>query len=71
MGPVKYPDVLLVEKVLKEKKIKGEKYLLVKWLGYSEKMNSWLPEKDILDFLGKPKFEVTSVSENKIKLKRI
>lgn len=71
LGPVKYPDVLLVEKVLKEKKIKGEKYLLVKFLGYSSSMNSWIPEKDIMDFLGKPKFEVTSMTENKIKLKRI
>jgi len=71
LNGVKYPDVLLVESVLKEKKIKGEKHLLVKWLGYSEKMNSWIPESQVLDFLGKPKYEVVSASESKIKLKRI
>lgn len=71
LQPVKYPDVLLVEKVLKTKKIGGKEHHLVKWLGYSEKMNSWIPKSDILDFLGKPKFEVTEMTENKIKLKRI
>jgi len=71
LGPVKYPDVLLVEKVLKEKKVGGEKHLLVKWLGYSEKMNTWIPESSVLDFLDKPKFAVKSASDTKITLKRI
>ena len=68
---VKYPDVLLVESVLKKKKVGNQTQLLVKWLGYSDKMNSWIPEKDILDFLGKPKYAVTSVTSSKIKLKKI
>lgn len=71
LGSVKYPDVLLVEKVEQTKKIKGVKHHLVKWLGYSSKMNSWIPETDILDFLGKPKYAVTGVTDSKIKLKKI
>ena len=71
LGPVKYPDVLLVETVLKEKKIKGEKYYLVKFLGYSSKMNSWLPESDFLDFTEKPKYAIKKISEDKIKLQKI
>ena len=68
---VKYPDVLLVESVLKKKKVGSETHLLVKWLGYSEKMNSCIPESQVLDFLGKPKYEVISATDSKIKLKRI
>lgn len=65
----KYPNVLLVENVLKEKKIKGVNHLLVKWLGYSDKWNSWVPETDILDFLNK-KYSVKSASEEKIVIKK-
>jgi len=68
---VKYPDVLLVESVLKEKMVRGEKQLLIKWLGYSEKMNTWIPARDILDFTDKPKYAVKSASDSKITLKRI
>lgn len=71
LGPVKYPDVLLVEQVLKEKMVKGSKMLLVKFLGYSEKMNTWIPESDIMDFLGKPKYAVKEAGPDKIRLKRI
>jgi hypothetical protein len=68
---VKYPDVLLVESVLKKKKVGSETQLLVKWLGYNEKMNSWIPENQVLDFLGKPKYEVVSATPTKIRLKRL
>lgn len=71
LNKVKYPDVLLVEKVLKKKKEKNETLLLVKWLGYSEKMNSWIPESQVLDFLDKPKYAVSSVTDDKIKLRRL
>ena len=71
LGPVKYPDVLLVEKVLKEKKVGDEKQLLIKWLGYSSSMNTWIPESSVLDFLDKPKFAVKKVTDTKITLKRI
>ena len=36
-----------IEKVLRYKTIKGERYGLVKWKGYSEKFNEWLPAADI------------------------
>ena len=71
LNSVKYPDVLLVEEVLKEKKIDGAKHLLVKWLGYSASMNSWIPATDVLDFLGKPKYQVKSVSGSRIKLQKL
>ena len=45
----KKDDVYRVEKVLKRKKVKGEEMVLVKWLGYSDKHNSWIPKKDIMD----------------------
>ena len=38
-------DVYRVEKILKRKK----GMVLVKWLGYDSKHNSWIPEKDIQD----------------------
>jgi len=71
LGTVKYPDVLLVEKVLKEKMVRGEKQLLIKWLGYSEKMNTWIPASDILDFTDKPKYTVKTATDSKITLKRL
>ena len=41
----KQDDVYRVEKILKRKK----GMVLVKWLGYDSKHNSWIPEKDIQD----------------------
>ena len=43
----KKDDVYRVEKVLKRKKVKGEEMVLVKWLGYSNKHNSWVNKKYI------------------------
>jgi hypothetical protein len=82
---VKYPDVLLVEKVLKSKMVKGKKQLFVKWLGYDDKFNSWVPESDIMDILEEPplvsaaptlrspspKYTVTKATPQKIKLKKV
>ena len=42
-------DVYRVEKILKRKKVGGEKMVLVKWLGYDSKHNSWIPESSIQD----------------------
>ena len=39
-------NVYLIEKVLDERKYKGKKQYLVKWLGYSDKHNNWLDEND-------------------------
>ena len=36
-----------IEKVLRYKTIKGKKYGLVKWKGYSEKFNEWLPVENL------------------------
>ena len=43
-------DVYLVEKILKTKKVKGKKYVLVKWLGYPDSANTWEPESYVKDF---------------------
>ena len=40
-------NFFLVEKILKEKKIRGQKYFFVKFLYYPEKFNLWVPESDI------------------------
>ena len=36
-----------IEKVLRTRKVKGVKQLFVKWLGYSDKFNSWILESDL------------------------
>lgn len=41
---VKYPDVYLVEKILRKKKDK----IYVKWLGFDNSFNSWIKKTDIL-----------------------
>ena len=48
-GVDKKDYVYRVEEVLKRKKVKGKKMVLVKWLGYDSKHNSWIPESDIQD----------------------
>ena len=41
--------VYRIEKIIKRKKVKGKKMVLVKWLGYDSKHNSWIPESSISD----------------------
>lgn len=43
MVKVKYPDVFLIEKVIRRK---GNK-LLVKWLGFDDSENSWIDKNDL------------------------
>ncbi|XP_044588800.1 uncharacterized protein LOC123267981 [Cotesia glomerata] len=43
LSKVKYPDVYLIEKVIREH---GNK-LYVKWLGFDSKHNSWINKKDL------------------------
>jgi len=43
-------DTYLVEAILKTKKVKGKKYVLVKWLGYPDSANTWEPETNVKDF---------------------
>ncbi|MDI9312031.1 MAG: DDE-type integrase/transposase/recombinase [Limnohabitans sp.] len=41
------PEEYRVEKIIKSKSVRGQKYYLVKWLGYSEEYNSWEPAENI------------------------
>src|SRR5271170_2088321 len=40
-------EVYRVEKVIRKKKIDGAEHALVKWSGYNEKHNQWIPVKDL------------------------
>ena len=40
-------EVYRVEKVIRKKNIGGVQHALVKWSGYSEKHNQWIPVKDL------------------------
>ena len=40
-------EVYRIEKVLRKKKINGVEHGLVKWIGYSDKFNQWLPVSKI------------------------
>lgn len=42
---VKYPDVYLVERIIRRQKNK----VFIKWLGFSHDHNSWVDKKDLLD----------------------
>jgi hypothetical protein len=39
-------EVYRVEKVIRKKKIDGVEHVLVKWSGYSDEYNQWIPMKD-------------------------
>ncbi|CAB3977555.1 uncharacterized transposon-derived [Paramuricea clavata] len=36
-----------IEKLLRRRTVKGKKMALIKWLGYDDKFNSWIPAGDI------------------------
>ena len=40
-------EVYRIEKVIRKKKINGIEHALVKWSGYSDKHNQWLPVKEL------------------------
>ena len=40
-------EVYRIEKVIRKKKIGGVEYALVKWMGYSNKFNEWIPADDL------------------------
>ena len=44
----KEQDVYRVEKIIRKKKINGIEHGLVKWIGYSEKFNTWEPMTNII-----------------------
>lgn len=41
--------VFKIEKIIKKKKRAGIPMVFVKWLGWNEKFNSWIPENQIID----------------------
>lgn len=45
LNPTKYHDIYLIREILKEKNGK----LLVAWMGYNDKFNSWIDKKDIYE----------------------
>jgi len=44
----KEQDVYRVEKLIRKKKINGIEHGLVKWVGYSDKFNTWEPMTNII-----------------------
>lgn len=42
-------DFWQIEKVLKKKKEKGKTFYLVKYLGYDNRFNAWVEEKDMVE----------------------
>ena len=44
---VKEPETFKIERVLQVKKIGKRRMALVKWLGYPDSFNQWIPESDI------------------------
>lgn len=49
----KVPDTYMVEKVLSKKKINGVMHYHIKWLGFADEHNSWIPESDFIADFGK------------------
>jgi len=46
--PPKEVEYFFIESVLKQKKIRGKLYYLVKYLYYPSKFNRWLPEENVV-----------------------
>ena len=44
---IQEPKVYKVERILDRKRVRGRAMVLVKWLGYSDDFNQWIPESDI------------------------
>ncbi|HLX52533.1 MAG TPA: chromo domain-containing protein, partial [Aquella sp.] len=42
-------EIYRIEKIIRKKKIKGVEYGLVKWIGYSDKFNTWEPMTEIIN----------------------
>ena len=43
----KWDDTYKIEKILAKKKENGKVKVLVKWLGYDRKFNSWIPKSEL------------------------
>jgi hypothetical protein len=40
-------EIYRIEKVLRKKIISGVEHALVKWMGYSDKFNKWIPTENL------------------------
>ena len=45
-----HEDTFRIEKVLRWKKKDGKRIARVKWVGYDNSYNSWVPESDIINY---------------------
>ncbi len=61
----------LVEKVLDTKVEKGQKFLLVKWLGYNKSFNRWIPEAAVTQVFKKDEQTPVVVAPKTKKVKKI
>ena len=43
----KSDGIYKIEKILEKKKENGKVKVLVKWLGYDKKFNSWIPKSEL------------------------
>jgi hypothetical protein len=48
----KMDEIYYVEKILKERVVRGKKEAYIKWLGYPEKYNSWEPVSNFVKSFG-------------------
>ena len=44
---VTMPETFQIDKVIRTRKVRGRKEYLVKWRGYSDKFNQWIPENQM------------------------
>ncbi len=42
-------DVFRIEKIIRRRTFRGQKQVLVKWLGYDDSHNQWIPEEELED----------------------
>ena len=40
-------EIYRIEKVIRKKIIEGVEHALVKWMGYNDKFNEWIPIKNL------------------------
>lgn len=46
---IQKPSTYKIEKILQHKQVNGETMVLVKWLGYPNSFNEWIPKASIID----------------------
>ena len=49
-----------VERVIRRRKRKNRREVLVKWVGFSEKFNKWIPNKDLTKYQRTPAERATA-----------